>query len=314
MILLVDGLNSFFRYYCANPTMTQNGDPAGGVAGFLGMLAKLSEQFSPSEIHVVWEGGGSLRRRAIFPGYKKGKKPQKMNRYYDDEIPDSDQNRLSQVAFLTKCLRQLPIRQHYIKDCEADDVIGYLARYKFKDSQVMIVSSDRDFYQLIDDRVRVWSPGQKKVIEKSDVLEKMHSLPSNMPTARACVGDSSDSIDGVKGVGLKSLSNRIEILRSVENVSLDDLFRECRLKASTSKARIYANILENEDLIRRNFRLMHLDVSNLAGDQIQKIEGSLEIYEKNYNKIGFLSCLKKFGLVNYDPSRLFLSMNILNRR
>jgi DNA polymerase-1 len=314
MILLVDGLNSFFRYYCANPTMTQNGDPAGGVAGFLGMLAKLSEQFSPSEIHVVWEGGGSLRRRAIFPGYKKGKKPQKMNRYYDDEIPDSDQNRLSQVAFLTKCLRQLPVRQHYVKDCEADDVIGYLARYKFKDSQVMIISSDRDFYQLIDDRVRVWSPGQKKIIEKSDVLEKMHALPSNMPTVRACVGDSSDSIDGVKGVGLKSLSNRIEILRSVENVSLDDLFRECQSKAATSKARIYENILENKDLIRRNFRLMCLDVSNLAGDQIQKIEGSLEIYEKNYNKIAFLSCLKKFGLVNYDPARLFLSMNILNRR
>jgi len=314
MILLIDGMNCFIRHYIANPSMTNNGDPAGGVVGFVRMMASLSEKFSPKEIHVVWEGGGSLRRRAIFPDYKKGKKPQKMNRYYDDEIPDSHQNKVGQVAFLTKCLRHLPVAQHYIKDCEADDVIGYLARYKFKDSEVIIVSSDKDFYQLIDDRVTVWSPNQRKIIGKSDVLEKMHSLPSNMSVVRACVGDSSDNIDGVKRVGLKSLSNRVEILRSVENVSLDDLFIECQERAKTSKLQIYASILENKDLIRRNFKLMHLDVSNLAGDQIQKIEGSLEIYEKSYNKIAFLSCLKKFGLVNYDPSRLFLSMNILNRR
>tara|TARA_B100001094_G_scaffold262634_1_gene263844 strand:+ start:8520 stop:9404 length:885 start_codon:yes stop_codon:yes gene_type:complete len=294
--------------------MTNNGDPAGGVVGFLRMLASLSEKFSPSEIHVVWEGGGSLRRRAIFSDYKKGKKPKKMNRYYGDEIPDSHQNKIGQVEFLTKCLRHLPVTQHYVKDCEADDVIGYLGRYKFKNTEVVIVSSDKDFYQLIDDRVTVWSPNQKKIIGKADVLEKMHSLPSNMTVVRACVGDSSDNIGGVKRVGLKSLSNRVEILRSTENVSLDDLFIECQERAKTSKLQIYASILESKDLIRRNFKLMHLDISNLAGNQIQKIEGSLEIYEKSYNKIAFLSCLKKFGLVNYDPSRLFLSMNILNRR
>ena len=111
MILLIDGMNCFIRHYIANPSMTNNGDPAGGVVGFVRMMASLSEKFSPKEIHVVWEGGGSLRRRAIFPDYKKGKKPQKMNRYYDDEIPDSHQNKVGQVAFLTKCLRHLPVAQ-----------------------------------------------------------------------------------------------------------------------------------------------------------------------------------------------------------
>lgn len=314
MVILVDGLNFFMRHYAANPSMTQHGDAAGGVVGFLRGLTGLCRQFNPREVHVVWEGGGSLRRRAIYADYKKGKKPQHFNRYYEDDIPDSNQNRLSQVAFLTKCLRNLPVYQHYVKDCEADDVIGYCARYEFGSDDVVIVSSDKDFYQLIDDRVKVWSPGQKRLIDGDVVIEKMHVKSSNVALTRAFVGDPSDNINGVKGVGFKTLAKRFPALTFDERVSMDFIFKECERLKKTSKVQVYSSVLENKDLVRRNFRLMCLDISNLAATQIQQIKGSLEINEKKYDKLSLLRSLRKFGLINFDPNALFLQMNLLNKR
>ena len=314
MVILVDGLNFFMRHYIANPSLTQNGESAGGVVGFLGGLAKLCQQFNPEQVHVVWEGGGSLRRRAIYKDYKKGKKPQSFNRYYEDDIPDSNENRLSQVAFLTKCLRNLPVYQHYVRDCEADDVIGYFARYQFPKNDVLIVSSDKDFYQLINDRVNVWSPGQKRLINEEVVLEKMLVKPSNVVVTRAFVGDQSDNIKGIKGAGFKTLAKRFPLLTTQEQVTLESIFTECERMKEISKVKIYQNILENKDIVKRNFRLMCLDISNLAATQIQQINGSLEINEEKYDKLSFLRSLRKFGLINFDPSALFLQMNLLRKR
>ena len=314
MIILVDGLNFFMRHYAANPSLTQDGEAAGGVVGFLGGLAKLCRQFNPEQVHIVWEGGGSLRRRAIYKDYKKGRKPQKFNRYYEDDIPDSNENRLSQVAFLTRCLRNLPVFQHYIKDCEADDVIGYLSRYHFTSNDVLIVSSDKDFYQLINDKVNVWSPGQKRLIDEEVVLEKMLVKPSNVAVTRAFVGDTSDNIGGIKGAGFKTLAKRFPTLTTHERVSLDSIFNECERMKEISKVRIYPSILENKDLVKRNLQLMCLDISNLAATQIQQINGSLEINEKKYDKLSFLRSLRKFGLINFDPNALFLQMNLLRKR
>ena len=301
------------RHYVANPTMTNNGDPAGGVVGFLRGIGNLCGQFSPKQVHIFWEGGGSLRRRAIYKDYKRGRKPQKFNRYYEDDIPDTPSNRIGQVAFLTKCMRNLPVHQHYIKDCEADDIIGYCARYKFKNNEIMIVSSDKDFYQLVDDRVTIWSPGQKRRITVADVLEKLYVHPNNVVLTRACVGDSSDNIGGIKGVGLKTMAKRFAVLQTEEHVAPEFLFTECEQLQETSKVRVYQDIIDSKDLIRRNLKLMRLDISNLAATQIQQIEGSLEINEKRYDKLSFLRNLRRFGLINFDPNSLFLSMNILNK-
>ena len=78
MVLLVDGLNMFMRHYAANPSMTNNGDAVGGVVGFLRGIGNLCMQFNPEQVHVFWEGGGSLRRRAIYKDYKQGEKTSKV--------------------------------------------------------------------------------------------------------------------------------------------------------------------------------------------------------------------------------------------
>ena len=125
-VLIIDGLNFFTRHFVVNPTMSQNGEHLGGFVGFLKGIRLLSERCSPEQIVVVWEGGGSARRRAIFSEYKQGRRPQKLNRYYDD-IPDTISNRNKQVALLVEALKYVPIRQIYVTDCEADDAIAYLS-------------------------------------------------------------------------------------------------------------------------------------------------------------------------------------------
>ena len=179
---------------------------------------------------------------------------------------------------------------------------------------MLIVSSDKDFYQLINDRVNVWSPGQKRLINEEVVLEKMLVKPSNVVVTRAFVGDQSDNIKGIKGAGFKTLAKRFPLLTTQEQVTLESIFTECERMKEISKVKIYQNILENKDIVKRNFRLMCLDISNLAATQIQQINGSLEINEEKYDKLSFLRSLRKFGLINFDPSALFLQMNLLRKR
>ena len=204
-VLIIDGLNLFTRHFVVNPTMSQNGHHLGGFVGFLKGIRLLSERCNPDQIVVVWEGGGSSRRRAIFADYKQGRRPQKLNRYYDD-IPDTIGNRNRQVALLVEALKHVPVRQMYVTECEADDAIAYMTRYHYRDKKCVIVSSDKDLYQLIDERVTQWSPGQKTYITSEKVKQKFGISVPNFVTARAFTGDPSDGIKGVPHTGFKSLA------------------------------------------------------------------------------------------------------------
>ena len=221
-VLIIDGLNFFTRHFVVNPTMSQNGEHLGGFVGFLKGLRLLSERCSPEQIVVVWEGGGSLRRRAIFSDYKAGRRPQKLNRYYDD-IPDTVSNRNKQVALLVEALKYVPVRQVYVPDCEADDAIAYMTRYYYREHKCVIVSSDKDLYQLIDGRVTQWSPGQKVYITPDKVKKKFGVSVENFVTTRAFTGDPSDGIKGVPHAGFKSLAKRFPSLGEDRHVSVSDV-------------------------------------------------------------------------------------------
>ena len=132
-VLLIDGLNVFMRHYVVNPSMSSLGYHVGGFTGFLNSLSRLCDRTRPSQVIVAWEGGGSARRRAIYSGYKKNRRPQKLNRYYLGDIPDTTKNRDNQIALSIAALKNTPVHQVYVQDCEADDVIGYLCNYKLKD-------------------------------------------------------------------------------------------------------------------------------------------------------------------------------------
>tara|TARA_B100000700_G_C15060544_1_gene865443 strand:- start:1468 stop:2421 length:954 start_codon:yes stop_codon:yes gene_type:complete len=307
-VLLIDAYNVFTRHFCANPTLDRHGEPIGGVVGFLNGLKNIVAEIFPEQVYIIWEGGGSARRRKIFPDYKKNRRPQRLNRFYA-EIPDTVSNRNGQVAFLVNVLKHTPVCQIYVSDCEADDAIGYMSKTMFTDKKCVIYSSDKDYYQLISDRVEVFSPTSKKYIKVDDVLERFKIHPNNFCQARSFCGDTSDGVPGIKGVGFKVLVNQFPELTNPEFVSIEDILNSSKIRQAKSKAKIFKRIDEGEDIARRNWKLMHLGTANLAATQIQKIQGAINTFEPSRNKIAVMRMLSREGLHTFDVDALFLSLN-----
>jgi len=300
-ILVIDALNAFSRHYCANPAMTENGEHAGGFVGFIKSIGALCSQFSPKRVIIVWESGGNQKRRDASGGsYKDGRRPQSLNRYYENDIPNTWENHNWQMSLTIEALKHLPIQQIYVKGTEADDVIGYVCRYKFTQDKIVVVSSDRDMYQLINDRVKQWSLNQKKLIDESDVLEKFGCTPQNFCSVRCFVGDASDNINGVKGAGFKTLGKRFPEVGEKEFISVQTLVEKARSLATPKGPAIYRTMSESEVEARKNWQLMYLDISAMNGDQVKRIEHQLGTSLPQPNKMALLRILVREGLRSVD--------------
>lgn len=317
-VLIFDGLNVFMRHYIANPTMSDNGDQVGGIVGFLNNVFSLIEKCKPEMVIVVWEGGGSKRKRDLFKEYKNGSRPQKLNRYYtNDEIPDTYKNRNFQLASLIEILSYLPICQIYIEDAEADDAIGYITKYKLSKKNKIIVSGDHDYYQLIDKDCIVYSPNSKTFINVDKVIERYGIHPNNFCLAKSIVGDNSDNIPGVPGVGYKNLSKEYSELLLKEDFENNafQLFIDNDVKHQNNpKKKLYKSIKENESLIERNVKLVRLDVDNLAHMQVKKIDENIEDFKPAWDNIQVNKLLLKHNIKNIDILRFANYFRQLTKR
>lgn len=311
-VLLVDGLNLFIRNFCANPLVVE-GQHVGGIVGSVQSLGFLVRSHTPSEVVVVWEGGGSSRRRAINPNYKNGRRPVGLNRNEQDGITDTVENRNWQLKFLVNVLQDTPVRQIYITDVEADDVIGYMARYMFEGKNIIICSSDHDYYQLLSERVSIYSPTLKEMVTLETFRQKYEVTPWNFMIARCFMGDASDALPGIEGIGLKTLLNRVDVIKEERKLSVDDVISECESKVTTSKVKAYKSIVDNAHTARTNFRLMTLDTSNLSGSQVNKIQRTFDLEVPNPNKMSMIRKFVKVGIKTFDIDRFFLAMNSIQR-
>lgn len=308
-VMLVDAYNLFVRNFVANPLM-EEGQHVGGVVGFMKSIGALVADHRPSSLVVIWEGGGSSRRRAIFHQYKDNRRPQKLNRFHEGDIPDTVENRNWQVKLLVSLLKFLPIRQTYVSDCEADDVIGYMARYHFKDRNILIVSSDHDYLQLVDDRVQVWSPTLKEIVNCDFVQKKFGVPPHNLCVTRCFTGDASDALPGIPGVGLRTMVNMFPKLAGEDELSVEDIIELCETHPKIDRIKALKSIMENKEVARRNWQLMSLDVSNLSASQVQKINTSFDIPLSNPDKMGLIRQLVKHGIKTFDVDRFYLTITL----
>ena len=312
-IILIDGLNLHTRHYVANPAMNSEGHHVGGIVGFLKGIQLLSNKLHPAHVCVIWEGGGSPRRRAIFPDYKSRSRPQKLNRYYENDIPDTVENRHYQITLLIELLRCTAINQVYVADCEADDVIGYLVKYTFRENNCIIVSSDKDYYQLITDRVLQWSPGQKKFITKDDVVQKFGVAPNNFCLTRCFIGDKSDAVPGIKGAGFKTMVKRFPEIAADKDLSVKDILELSTIRADEQQIKLFSEINSNREVPLRNWKLMYLDSLMLAATQIEKIESNINTFTPQRNKIEFMRILLREGITTFDADMFFMSLNAVGR-
>lgn len=311
-VLLIDAMNFFIRHFMANPQHDRNGELVGGTVGFIKALAALSKRLAPTKVYVIWEGGGSAKRLKIYPEYKQRRKPLKTNRFYGDAIPDTPENEDYQKRCIIQLLQSLPVSQIYVENCEADDVIGYLCKTKFKDEEKVIVSSDKDFYQLLDERTKIYRPGKKTFVNSGDVIKEYNIAPKNFCVAKALNGDTSDNIPGVPRVGFKSLSKRFDFVE--RDISVDDVILESKRHVSDDKKPLtmYTNIVENEEVIRRNMKLMQLNDSQLLSyGQISEVNKIVDEFKPTWNKIRFLRSYLDLELDGLDSDQICNAFHFL---
>lgn len=313
-VLLIDGLNVFLRHFAANPSMTDDGHHVGGLVGFLVAVKNLLVQFRPAEIVVVWEGGGSLRRRSIYPDYKSKRRPQGLNRYYD-EIPDTVENRNYQIAKLVELLRMMGVRQIYASDCEGDDgicVARDFYRRELDNSNFVIVSSDRDLYQLIDDDTRVLTAGKKRLIDAATCLEETSIHPVNFALAKAIVGDKGDNIPGAVGIGFRSIVKIAPEFATDTPLLWSDVVDRAREASHKSKAKGPRTLLESNELVIRNLKLVQLSIGSLPHTNVVQLESQLvKPVEKLAGKLDIMRYLIREKIQNVDVDSLYVSLLLL---
>ena len=303
-ILIIDGTNSYIRCWTVVPTLNDNGEHVGGVSGFLTSLGYAIKLLTPTRVIIVFDGkGGSQRRRAIYPEYKAGRKPLKrLNRAYEDMLDASgeEKNMYHQMGILVDLLTSLPVTVLSIDYIEADDTIAYLANHVFSkpDEKVTIMSSDKDFYQLISDRVNVWSPIKKKLFSVQDIVNEFKVYPTNFVYLRILDGDSSDNIDGIKGIGYKTAIKRFPMLTEQADVTVDRMIEYAVDKANESV--VYSNVVENSSRLVRNYTLMQLKNPEFSGSlQTKILDAAREKF--SFNKFTFVQKLTKYSMHHSIP-------------
>ena len=171
-VLLIDGLNTFIRVFSAIPTTNEDGIHIGGIVGFLRSIGYTINMVRPTRVIIVFDGkGGSNRRRKIFPEYKMGRKMSvRLNRTTGVSLTREDEHKMmiAQLNRVIEYLECLPLTITNVENVEADDVIGYCAKHLFKD-KVTIMSTDKDFLQLVDNRIQIYSPTKKLMYDEERI-------------------------------------------------------------------------------------------------------------------------------------------------
>lgn len=300
-IMIVDALNMFIRAYIVNPSVSTNGNPIGAVVGFLGMLKKQINEVKPSQVVICWDGkGGSNRRREVVKEYKEGRKPIKKNYEVDGMTEQSEkENKIWQQQTLMEIINYLPFIQLIVDNVEADDIIAYVAKSPiYKDWQKVIVSSDKDFIQLLDEKTILFRPIQDKIHNVKNVLEEYNIHPANFAVARSIAGDPSDNLDGVQGAGLKTIAKRLDFLAESKIHTLQEVFDFC--ENYEGKIKFFHEVASCKDLVETNYKLMNLVPPMISPQGTAKILYSLQNFEFELNATKLKTIAIENGFASFD--------------
>ena len=259
--LIIDGSNCVFRAFYALPILTNSkGEPTNALLGFSQMLIKLINDEKPEYIVVVFDTKEPTFRDDIYKEYKANRK----------EPPEE---LVPQFPHFPRIVEAMGIKNISKPGFEADDIIGTLAKkYSSDEIDIVIVSSDKDMFQLVNENVSVLDSMKKKLYGAKEVEEKIGVLPDKITDVFALAGDSSDNIPGVRGVGIKTAVKIINEYGSFDNVfkNVDKMKGALKVKlenniemAMTSKklVEIDTNVSISEDI--NDFRFCCFNKSDL---------------------------------------------------
>ena len=223
LFCLIDASSFIFRaFYAVRPLSNKNGLPTNAIFGFAHMLLKVLEDFDPSHIAVVYDTKHPSFRKLEYPEYKANR----------TEMPEDLAKQIPYIKKLVECLGLPAFEQ---PGFEADDIIGTFAeraRHAPEQAEVCIISSDKDLMQLVDEKIYLFDTMKDQKFGPEQVKEKLGVYPNRVIDFLGLVGDSSDNIPGVKGIGPKGALALLEQFDTVEKLyaQLDEVKKENQRK------------------------------------------------------------------------------------
>lgn len=304
-VLVIDQLNLFLRNYVINPAESQWG-PIGGVRGTLQSLQKLCNEVKPDHIVICWDGaGGSIKRKQMKKDYKAGRAPIRLNRaFHHLDENETKQNRFFQELRLVEYFNEMPVIQFKFDNVEADDIVAYVCQMpELENCEKVIVSNDKDFYQLCSGKTVLMRPIEKnRVYNKRTVLNEFKIHPHNFALAKAMIGDKSDNLPGISGVGEGRIKKDFPMFNSEEQVTIDELLGFCRDNQETSKRKMWKEIVNNERVIRLNYKMMQLYAPHLSLDNKKVVRETIQDPDLAFNKMNVMKMMMRdeFGQVPFS--------------
>jgi DNA polymerase-1 len=282
-VLLIDGLNLFFRNFAMLNIINPEGIHIGGLGGFLRSLGSLIKQIQPTAVYVVFDGAGSSNnRKNLLPEYKSLRNIQRITNWeVFENLDEEHDSKIDQIVRLIQYLKQLPVKTISIDKVEADDIISVLSTYlpaKFN-SNVFIVSSDQDFVQLVNDKVVLYRPIEKEYYTPQTVFDKYKVKVENFILYKTLLGDNSDKVPGIKGLGEKGILKRFPELQT-QILTLDDIFDISAVKFKENI--IYSRIINEQKRLETSFKIMNLSKPMVDNNDIAYIS---EVVKSNFPEL-----------------------------
>ena len=284
-LFIIDGYATLYRAHYAlirNPLTNTAGTPTSAVFGFANQVFQLIDDEKPDYLVAAFDSKGKNFRHELYTDYKANR----------SEMPDEIQ---TQLPYLWELLEAMNIPILRVGGVEADDIIGTVAKMCDKENlQCNIVSGDKDFMQLINDKTFLYAPQARKrakeIFDKKKVLEKWGVGPEHIIDLLGLMGDSSDNVPGVQGVGPKTAQKLIQDFGSIENIyeEIDNISNEkMREKLLNSKD----NALLSKQLVTI---LTDVKIDATIND-FEKREMDSSKLEDIFKELEFSGLLKKIG-------------------
>ena len=297
-IMIIDAMNMLIRSFSLLKAMNPSGHHIGGLVGFLRSLGYVTRIFDPTRVIIVWDGkGGSANRKNIDPNYKAQRATSRITHWglYDTKVEEMEAL-IGQLYRTRDYLECLPIQQLMMEKLEADDIIAYIAK-KASISNVKkctIISSDKDFLQLVDGTIEVYAPVKKKTFTKDNIFDELKVLPENYNVVKALLGDNSDNLPGVKGLGIKTIISEFPDLVNKSQTDLQYVYDVCAAKLEEKKfKKIFPKIITEWDRVETNYKLMDLNVSDLDEKEKEYVNEVLKESIPDLQTGAFLRLLDK---------------------
>lgn len=302
--LLVDGDNLFKIGFHGVKELYNNGDHLGGLYHFINILRRFLEEHNLDKVVVFWDGdSNSSIRKSIYPQYKANRR-QDMNEYKYESY-------LQQKSRVKQYLEEIFVRQVEMINNEADDLIAHYCKVA-TDEDVIIFSADKDLTQLISERVTIYSPITKQYFKNGDMItiNKVEIPHYNVLITKVFTGDKSDNIDGIEGLGEKTLLKFFPDLQEIP-CTINKLLDIARNNEQKKKPKALENILTGktkngilgEEFYNTNMKIVDLEnplITDEGKELVEQIQtDTIDPTDRGYKNL--MRLMMEDGLFKYLP-------------